>query len=110
MEKKKLKNCIKTAQTKGTRDKFGSLLYLSTKSKLISTRYLSIQPNQEPPCFAYLDRNIRDSPKSKVQPFQKEHVHSHLPSDVVAAVVDDIFLLDQILQYLLSTKSLPEIC
>ena len=81
------------AQTKGTRDMFGRLVYLSVKNKLNLRAVFEYPLLSEPACFAHPDGTIRDSPKSNVATFLKTKIQTTQTPEIDAVIVDGMFML-----------------
>ena len=62
------------AQTKGTRDMLGRLLFLSIQRQIDIMTVFQYPLLPEPDCFVHPDSSIRNSPKSKVFHFLKTKV------------------------------------
>ena len=85
------------AQTKGTRDVFGRLLFLSVKHRLDIKSVFAYPLLTEPVCFAHPDGSVRDSPKSKMYHFLKSGVKSTAPEVVDNIIIDGMFLVRTLL-------------
>ena len=81
------------AQTKGTRDMFGRLLFLSIQRQIDIRSVFQYPLLPEQVCFARPDGSIRNSPKSKVFHFLRTKVTSTPPTPVKTVIVDGMFLL-----------------
>lgn len=81
------KKAAAIAQTKGTRDMFGRLLFLSIQRQINIKSVFQYPLLPEPVCFAHPDGFIRDSPKSKVFHFLKTKVTSTPPTTVKTVIV-----------------------
>ena len=87
------KKAAAIAQTKGTRDMFGRLLFLSIQRQIDIRSVFQYPLLPEPVCFAHPDGSIRNSPKSKVFHFLKTKVTSTPPTPVKTVIVNGMFLL-----------------
>ena len=76
------KKAAAIAQTKGTRDMFGRLLFLSIQRQIDIRSVFQYPLLPEQVCFARPDGSIRNSPKSKVFHFLKTKVTSTPPTTV----------------------------
>ena len=87
------KKAAAIAQTKGTCDTFGRLLFLSIQRQIDIRSVFQHPLLPEPVCFAHPDGSIRNCPKSKVFHFLKTEVTSTPPTTVKTVIVDGMFLL-----------------
>ena len=93
MKKNQSKSVARIAQTKGTRDIFGRLLFLSFKENLDIKTIFKYPLLPEPVCFTLPDGSIRESPKNKVFHFLKKDINSSPPDSVSTAIVDGMYML-----------------
>ena len=92
-KKNTFKKAAAIAHTKGTRDMFGRLLFLSLQRQIDIKSVFQYPLIPEPVCLAHPDGSIRDSPKSKVFHFLKTKVTSTPPTTMKTVIVDGMFML-----------------
>ena len=100
--KNKSKKVAELQATKGTRDLFGWLLYLSAKNGMDLERVFSFPILPEPACFAYPDGTIRQNDKSTVLHHLTKDFQSNLADNIETPIADGMFILN------LSTWKLPK--
>ena len=93
LKKNQSKSVARIAQTKGTRDIFGRLLFLSFKENFDIKTIFKYPLLPEPVCFAHPDGSIRKSPKNKLLHFLKKDINSFPPDSVSTAIVGGMYML-----------------
>ena len=92
-KRNKSKKAQQIAQTKGTRDMLGRLLFLSVKMDIDISKVFCYPLLPEPPCFAHPDGSLRESPKSKVFEHLTKDRNCELPASKTTFVGDGMFVL-----------------
>ena len=104
--KKKSKKVAELQVIKGTRDLFGSLLYLSATNSVDLENVFSCLILPEPACFTYpLDAIVRQNDKSIVFDHLTKDFQSNTPDTIKTAIADGMFILNLSTQNLLKTYS-----
>ena len=100
--KNKSKKVAELQVTKGTRDLFGRLLYLSATNGIDLESVFPFPILPEPACFTYPDGTITQNDKSTVFHHQTKDFQSNPRDTVEIAIADGMFILN------LSTQNLPK--
>ena len=92
--KEKIKKVAEFQVTKGTRDLFGRLLYLSATNDIDLESVFSFPILPEPACFTYPDGTIRQNDKSTVFHHLTKDFQSNPPDTIETAITDGMFILN----------------
>ena len=100
-----MKKIAELQVTKGTRDLFGRLLYLSATNGIDLESTFSFPILPEAACFAYPGRTIRQNDKSTVFHHLVKDFQPNPPDTIETTVADGMLILNVSTQNLLKTYS-----
>ena len=97
------KAAAKVVEARGTRDLFGRLLYLASKSQIDLEAVFSYPLTPTPQSLSHLDGSIRKTEKAVLMKELEEKVTSQPPEKVSNVMIDGMFLLHTLPTQLPST-------